>query len=216
MKGLDRRILLQRIPEAEGAAGKAAIALGEAVSEPLVLALDLEGRVDEDQATLFLRRQVSAERQPAIEFGDPALEVAIEEPVQCLVIIRVQLHRRQTVLRAKKHADELRRTGIARQLRTGVELANGRQIRFEDGGDRRRQVAREQPADAVAPLAGLLRLFARQIIKADTGMGVENPERLLLLLEIGDEPGEHRMLENIGEIACVVDVPIVHEGRRWL
>jgi hypothetical protein len=41
-------------------------------------------------------------------------------------------------------------------------------------------------------------------------MGVDDPERLVLALEIGDDLGQHRVLEHIGEIARVIAVTVIH------
>jgi hypothetical protein len=41
-------------------------------------------------------------------------------------------------------------------------------------------------------------------------MGIEKAERLVLVLGVKNEPGQNDVLEDVGEIACVVDVPIVH------
>ena len=43
-------------------------------------------------------------------------------------------------------------------------------------------------------------------------MGVEQAEGGVLVLRVADEARQHRMLENVGEIARVVDMPIVHGG----
>jgi hypothetical protein len=44
-------------------------------------------------------------------------------------------------------------------------------------------------------------------------MGVDDPESLVLLLEIDDQPGEDGVFQHIGEIACMVDMAIIHEFR---
>lgn len=41
-------------------------------------------------------------------------------------------------------------------------------------------------------------------------MGVEQAEGLVLLLQIDDQPRQHRMLQHVGEIARMVDVAMVH------
>src|SRR5690606_14534019 len=81
--------LLQGVPEAVDAAWKASPGLREALGQPLELAVFLEGRVDQHDAALLLRRQVRAERQPAVETGDAALEIAVEQPVQRFIIVRM-------------------------------------------------------------------------------------------------------------------------------
>ncbi len=41
-------------------------------------------------------------------------------------------------------------------------------------------------------------------------MGVEQAEGLVFLLQVYDQAGQHRMLQHVGKIACMVDVAIVH------
>ena len=41
-------------------------------------------------------------------------------------------------------------------------------------------------------------------------MGVDDPERRILALEIGDDLGQHRVLEHIGEIARMIAVAVIH------
>ncbi len=78
MKLLDRRTFFQRIPQAIGAGGKAAIGLVQTFCQPLIFVFLLERRIDQNEAALLLRRQVSAERKPAIEFRYPRLIVPLE------------------------------------------------------------------------------------------------------------------------------------------
>src|SRR5262249_10604068 len=54
------------------------------------------------------------------------------------------------------------------------------------------------------------RLDGGQIVTADAGMGVDDTKPLVLLLEILDQAAEHGVLDDIGEIAGVVGVAIVH------
>ncbi len=60
------------------------------------------------------------------------------------------------------------------------------------------------------PFAGLLRFLGGEIVEAETGMCVEHPKAGVLFLHIADQPRQHRMLQDIGKIACMVDVAIVH------
>ena len=87
---------------------------------------------------------------------------------------------------------------------------NDLEIRFKNVGHRRRHVACKKPADTIQPFAGLLRLLAGKVVEANARMGVEQAEGLVLLLQIDDQPRQHRMLQHVGEIARMVDVAIVH------
>ena len=69
-----------------------------------------------------------------------------------------------------------------------------------------------KPADAVEPLAGLSRLVRRQIVEADAGMRVDDPERRVLALEVFDDARQHDVLDDVGEIPGVIGVPVVHEN----
>ena len=42
-------------------------------------------------------------------------------------------------------------------------------------------------------------------------MRIQNPERLVLLLHVGDQSGQDDMLQDIREIASVIGVAIIHD-----
>ena len=44
-------------------------------------------------------------------------------------------------------------------------------------------------------------------------MRIDDPKRLVLQLQVFDQPHQHRMLDDIGEIAGVKGVAIVHRVR---
>ncbi len=108
MEGRDRRTLLDRVPQAIDAGRKPPPCSGKPINQPVVFPIDLERRIDQNDAALFLRRQVRTERQPAVEFGHAHLIVALEKTRQSAAVVRVKFHRGQTVLRAKEHARKLR------------------------------------------------------------------------------------------------------------
>ena len=41
-------------------------------------------------------------------------------------------------------------------------------------------------------------------------MGIEHAKRLVLLRHVDDQPGKHGVLQDIGEVACVIDVTVIH------
>jgi hypothetical protein len=41
-------------------------------------------------------------------------------------------------------------------------------------------------------------------------MGVDNPKRLFLLLQVLDDARQHRMLDDIGKVSGVIGVAVVH------
>ena len=48
------------------------------------------------------------------------------------------------------------------------------------------------------------------IVKPGAGVGIDNPERRFLLREIREDAHQHDVLENIGEIAGMERVAVVH------
>ena len=52
-----------------------------------------------------------------------------------------------------------------------------------------------------------------QIVEADAGMGVDDAKRLVLLLQILDQPRQHDMLDDVGEISGMIGVTIIHAQR---
>lgn len=131
----------------------------QAFCQPLIFVFLFERRIDQNEAALLLRRQVSAERQPAIKFRYPCLIIAFEQTRERTVIIRVQLHRGKAVLRAKQHARKLGRTGIILKPALWVQFSDGSEIRLQQFGDFGGEVRFQQLADAGLPLAGFLGLF---------------------------------------------------------
>jgi hypothetical protein len=45
-------------------------------------------------------------------------------------------------------------------------------------------------------------------------MGIDDAESLVLLLQIDDQSRQYGMLQDIGEIARVIDVPVIHSAPR--
>ena len=108
----DRHAVLDRIPERIDAARPAAMRFDEPVDDAVEFARLLERRIDQHQPALFLRRQLRAERQPAVEFEHAHLDVAGEQLLQPRRVLRMQFDRKQPVLLAQQPADDQRRAGI--------------------------------------------------------------------------------------------------------
>lgn len=70
-----------------------------------------------------------AQRQPAIEFDDPCLEIACKNVFQPRGILWVQFDGCQAILFAQKMAHETWRTGIVLEARTVILFLN----RFQQG-----------------------------------------------------------------------------------
>ena len=119
-EGADRRAVLDRIPQRIDAARPAPVRLAQTVDEAVELALFLEGRIDQHQAALFLRRQMRAERQPAVEFDDAGLEIAGKQRLQLRGILGMQFDGRKPVLLAQQMPRDQRRARIfVRRRRSG-------------------------------------------------------------------------------------------------
>jgi hypothetical protein len=84
----------------------------------------------------------------------------------------------------------------------------------------RRPVGREQgldlgfeghvePAEAVVPFARAPGLVGFEIVDAETRMGVDRPERLVLGTEMYEHPRQDEVLEHVREIAGVEGVTVV-------
>ena len=118
----------------------------------------------------------------------------------------------QPVHRAHHAAQKARRPGVPTQ--TVGERAGARIERFDGGdivGEHRRQLGfGEQAPDAADRLAGLQRLFPREIVAPDAGVAVEQQERPLLGLEVGNDATEHDVFEDVGEIAGVIGMAVIH------
>ena len=86
--------------------------------------------------------------------------------------------------------------------------------RFEIGGQQLRDFALrprlQQSGDAVAPFRRTPSRLAVEIVAPRARMGVDEAERGFLAGEIGEQTRQERVLENVGEIAGVEDVAIVH------
>ena len=177
----DRGAVLDRIPERIDAARPAPVRAHEPVDEAVELALLLEGRIDQHQPALFLRRQMRAERQPAVELDGPDLEIAGEQRLQPLEVLAGAV---RSPTAGPAAAGDGARSAASRDIsrrrrrdwRPSPRRDRAQAAPAACGGKLRLQ----QPADAVKPFAGLLRLLRRQIVEAGAGMGVDDAERLVL------------------------------------
>ena len=85
-----------------------------------------------------------------------------------------------------------RRTRIVSQVAVGI----GGRVPHPDRAPARPRVRRlrlaEKPANAVAPFAGSLRLVGSKIVEPSAGMRVDDAKRLVLQLQIFDQPASAR------------------------
>ncbi|MCY1244974.1 hypothetical protein D9M72_580770 [compost metagenome] len=119
----------------------------------------------------------------------------------------MQLVEQQAVLRAGQAPRQFRRAGVVAQLAVRVQRLH----RLQVVADQFRQVvALPQPGDALLPFAGAAGLVAPQVVQADAGMAVEIGERRVLARHQGEQTGEDDVFQQVGVVAGVVGVAIVH------
>ena len=123
----------------------------------------------------------------------------------------MQFEEAQPVLLAQRPQREIRRPWVSDQAAVGVDPAHQVDV---VGKRLRKIVAPPQAADAVLVLGELLRIAGVERIKPGTGMGVDIPERLVLLRKITRQLDQHQMFENVGVITGVKGVTITEHGRR--
>lgn len=64
------------------------------------------------------------------------------------------------------------------------------------------------------PLPGPARLVGLQIVEPDPRMGIEDAERRRLLAQMREDQHEHDVLHDVGEIAGMEGVAVVHGRSR--
>ncbi|MNE51615.1 hypothetical protein D3C80_1462510 [compost metagenome] len=111
------------------------------------------------------------------------------------------------VLLAHQAAGQLGRTGVVAQLAVGVQALDDAQV---VSGHGRQVIAIPQAGDTFQVLAGTSCLVALQVVQAEPCVGIDVGERLLLARHQGDEAGQHDMFEDVGVVAGVEGVTIVH------
>ena len=181
-------------------------------NEPAELAILFKRRIDQNEPALFLWGQMGAKRQPSVQFQNASLEIAVEEYLQGLRILRMKLDRRQPVLLAQKPPGDQWRAGIGLDLAGSVVQPGSVEIRTKQRRDFGCEGLACKPADAAEPLAGPCCLLGRQIVQADAGMRVDDPERRVLALQIFDDTRQRDVLDDVGKISRVIGMPVVHEG----
>ena len=172
------------------------------------------GRINEHDAAPLHRRQSSFHRCFGIKHGDRRAPVTTMANCKRGMILRMKLVERQPVLGAQHLARDFRRAGIAQQLPVRIDGADGGKPRCQQ---RRNTVTGNGPCEKVLkppnprlPFPRLSRFLSIQGIGANTGMGIEQQEALVLLLQVLDEAGQHDVLQHIAMIAGVKCVAVVH------
>src|SRR5690606_27760663 len=127
--------VLDRVPKRVDAAGPAAMCLFQSLHETVELTFLFERRINQDKTALFLRRQMRAECEPAIELNDAGLEVTLKAGAERFCVFRVEFDGRQAVLLTQQMASNHGRAWILVQVCAGIDGLNaieqrGNQISF--------------------------------------------------------------------------------------
>ena len=179
----------------------------------------LEWRIDEHQPATLRRRDQRLERRVAVAVADRNARIGLVAQRQGARVRRVKLAENHAVLWTRQRREERGRTGIERQSGPGVVLGDDFQIGRKKLRRRRREARGVLPrvpqaANAVAPFRAAPRLFARKVVPAEPGVGVDGDERRVLARQIPRAVGGDGMLEHVGEISRVEGVAVIHEAWR--
>ena len=209
-----RRLVLDRIPERVAAGREAPHALAQGAQQALELVGRLEGRIDQHQAAALDRRQQRLQHLVAVGLAHLDCAVAGELALERQRFRRVQFAGDEAIARPQRHANQPRRARIAPDAAPGgSELAvvgrDRRQI-ARHGGRHAGARRADQAGDAGLRLAGAPRQAAAQIIAAGAGMGVEHEQLLVLGRQQAQQLAERRVLQDVGEVAGVIAMAIVH------
>ncbi len=117
-------------------------------------------------------------------------------------------------MRPQPGEGEQRRSRIGEQAPAGIVLGNRLEIGREQPADLGAELRRKQAADALAPFAGSARFPPGQAGQAGSGVGVDDAERAVLFPQMRDDAREHRVFDDVGEIAGMERVAVVHRGGR--
>ena len=112
-----------------------------------------------------------------------------------------------TVLGTGQASRPLRRARVIAQLAIRVHLVQHLHVVISHC---RQVFLPPQPRNAFQVLARAVGLIALEVVQTNTGMGIEVGERLLFARHQGDEAGQDDMFEDVGMVAGVEGVTIVH------
>src|SRR5262249_53564543 len=107
-----------------------------------------------------------------------------------------------------------RKPSAAIEARDDVEIG-GHELRHVRRQPLLRKARRRDAPDTVAPFPGATRLGSGKVVATAARMGVDDAERRRLAAQVQENAGEHRMLDDVGEIAGVKSMAIVHDGVEW-
>ena len=204
---LHRLAALQlRIPHGIGTGGEPFQSFLQCRDHALVILFFLVRRIDQHQRTTRWRRQQCFQRAKTIGLLHQYARTAPGEVLfENGIVRRVQLVQAHLVLRAQRVLCNQRRTRIQTQDSIRIEVSDHGDIFRQRPGQIRH---RPQPRDAAFELGILFRIVAIQRIAARAGVGIDVPERFILLREMAQQFQFDEMLEHIGMIAGMKSVAI--------
>ena len=190
----------------------------ERLREPRELVRLLERRIDQHQPAPLLRRHIGVERGPAVDrdrLGAPvAAQIARSAPRAAFGSSSQAIRRSCGRSSARS---ERRRAGIDGERAGRIERRDRRRDRARAARARLGVERRgEQPADAVAPFAGCGSPPGRRDRRGRRRHGCRSRERPPAFPQMHEDAREHRVLDDVGEIAGVEGVAIVHRAVRDL
>ena len=219
-----------RVPHQVAAGRKALQAIGNAVADLAVVALDFVTGVDQHQRTArstgrHWRRNKGLQPFKAIGTGDGDLARSVQlgdVAGQRLVVGRVQFKQLEPVARAvaQQRLHHKRRTGVDLQAPARVEAGHHVQVVLHrghyvfdscfnciGGGKRRKKL--DNPVDRLAPLG---RIVTVQPVQAGARMAVDQGQRRVLLHQVLEDGNQRQVLEHIGVVARMESVAVTEHG----
>ncbi|SOY85540.1 protein of unknown function [Cupriavidus taiwanensis] len=199
-----------RVPDRIDAGGKTFQPVAHGLHGACVVLLVFVGRIDQHQCAPRRRGQDGLDAAEAVAVVQHhAAPGAAEVVAQDLDLGAVQLEQPQAVVLAQHLPGQPRRARVVAQAAVRIERAHLVQVFVQHR--REFSAARggaPQRRDAGLELGLLLRVGVVQRIKAGAGMGVDVPERLVLLRQVREQLHHNGVLEDIGVIAGMEGVTI--------
>ncbi|MNH18249.1 hypothetical protein D3C79_779470 [compost metagenome] len=200
-------LILDRVPDGRDGLAHATDGLFHRLGAALELVSLLERRVDQHHCALFLHRQQRPRHMPALTQVHGDARIFLHVVLEHAPVFGVLLVEQHAVLLTRQAPRKLGRTRVIAQLAVRVHLAQDAQV---VSGNLRQIVTPPKPPDAFNPLAGPRCLVALQVVQTEAGMGIEVSERLFLTRHQRNKAGQHEVFEDVGVVAGVKGVTIVH------
>ena len=194
------------IPDGESAGGKTGDTFLQRCRDAQVIALVLVGWVYEYQASPWRWRQhglavneaIGLVRGNTCGFAGHGLFEQAE-------VATVQFEKMQPILATQSVQRQPWRARVVTQPAIRIEQSDGGDV----GGERRRQIVPvPQAADAGGELGVLPCLLGIEQVAAGTGVAIDDPVRLFLLVQVIQQLQQDAVFENIGVVAGVKGVAV--------